>query len=84
MLFFVNVGLTCPKCGMLLIMLLELVWSTLPAVPSTCLDLVGVEQNANQQPNVVNIRKSVFLHAGVMQIIGAMSVIKMGYPDMYM
>ena len=36
----VNVGLSCPKGGMLLIMLLKLVNSTQPtAVPSTCLEL---------------------------------------------
>ena len=32
---------------------------------------MGVEQNANLPPNVVNIRRSVFLHADVMQIIVA-------------
>ena len=37
----VNVVLPCPKGGMLLVTLLGLVWSTLPAVPSTCLELVA-------------------------------------------
>ena len=33
---------------------------------------MGVEQNENKQPaNVVNLRKSVFLHADVMQILVA-------------
>ena len=33
------------------------------------LELVGVEQNANQPPNVVNLSKSIFLHTVVMQRI---------------
>ena len=35
------------------------------------LELVGVEQNANQPPNVVNLSKSIFLYTVVMQRIVA-------------
>ena len=43
-------------------------------MPSTCSELkclVGVEQNSNQPPDVVNFSKSAFLHADVMQRIAA-------------
>ena len=67
-----NVGLPCPKGG-IIVTYQGLTWTSLPAVPSNSVELVacGCRKNANLPPNVVNIRKSVLPHAGVIHIIVA-------------